>query len=89
MTNIKNLLFDLLLFGHEIEEKELIAMLGILYSKSFDDYSELEVGLFVEKSVFYFVLAKKDIDQIDKFIEYYKQLLLKDENYELITYLKL
>ena len=89
MTNIKNLLFDLLLFGHEIEEKELISMLGILYSKSFDDYSELEVGLFVEKSVFYFLSAKKDILEMDKFIEYYKQLLLKDENYELITYLKL
>ena len=87
--DIKNLLFDLLLFGHEIEEKELIAMLGILYSKSFDDYSELEVGLFVEKSVSYFVSAKKDILEMDKFIEYYKQLLLKDENYELITYLKL
>ena len=93
MIKIKNLFYDLLLFGHTVQEPQLIIMLSLLYDKSFDEqYGTVELNgcsLFVEKSVSYFLAAKKDILEIDNFIEYYKQLLLKDENYELITYLKL
>lgn len=93
MTNIKNLFHDLILFGHTVQKPQLIIMLSLLYDKSFDEqYDTVELNgcsLFVEKSVSYFLAAKKDILEIDNFIEYYKELLLKDENYELITYLKL
>lgn len=93
MTETRQLLLDLLLFGHIIEEQHLIIMLSLLYDKSFDiDYSSIELNgntLFIEKSVPYFLAAKKDIEEMDKFIEYYKQLLLKDENYELVQYLSL
>ena len=93
MKEIKNLFYDLLLFGHTISEDKLIVMLSLLYDKSFDEeYDMVELNgcsLFVEKSVSYFLAAKKDITQMDKFIEYYKELLLKDENYELVQYLSL
>ena len=93
MTQIKNLFYDLLLFGHTISEDKLTVMLSLLYDKSFDeDYDMVELNgcsLFVKKSVSYFLAAKKDIDEMDKFIEYYKELLLKDENYELVQYLSL
>ena len=93
MTNIKNLFYDLLLCGHTIQEPQLIIMLSLSYDKSFDEqYDTVELNgcsLFVEKSVSYFFAAKKDILEIDNFIDYYKELLLKDENYELISYLKL
>lgn len=93
MTETQQLLLDLLLFGHTIEEQHLIIMLSLLYDKSFDvDYSSIELNgntLFVEKSISYFLEAKKDIEEMDKFIEYYKELLLKDDNYELVQYLNL
>ena len=93
MTNIKNLFHDLLLFGHTVQEPQLIIMLSLLYDKSFDEqYDMVELNgcsLFVEKSISYFLAAKKDILEIDNFIEYYKELLLKEENYELISYLEL
>lgn len=93
MIKTQQLFLDLLLFGHTIEEQQLIIMLSLLYDKSFDiDYSSIELNgntLFVEKSVSYFLKAKEDIEEMDKFIEYYKELLLKDENYELMQYLNL
>ena len=99
MEEIKVLFWDLILLGHIINDIQLTIMLSLLYDKSFDtDYSSVELNdntLFVQKSVPYFFLAKKqldnneDITQIDLFIDLYKQLLLKDERYELLAYLKL
>ena len=93
MENIKQLFLDLLLFGHTINEQQLIIMLSLLYDKSFNDsYYNVRLNgcsLFVEKSVLFFISAKNNADKIDDFIDYYKELLIKDENYELLTYLKL
>ena len=99
MEEIKVLFWDLILLGHIINDIQLTVMLSLLHEKSFDtDYSSVELNdntLFVQKSVPYFFSAKKqldnneDITEIDLFIELYKQLLLKDERYELLAYLKL
>lgn len=100
MEEIKVLFWDLILLGHVINDMQLTTMLSLLHDKSFEDtdYSSVELNdntLFVQKSVPYFFLAKKqldnneDITQIDLFIDLYKQLLLKDEHYELLAYLKL
>ena len=93
MENTKQLFFDLILFGHTINKQQLIIMLSLLYDKSFDDsYDNVRLNgcsLFVEKSVLFFISAKKELKEIDNFIDYYKELLIKDENYELLTYLKL
>ena len=93
------LFWDLILLGHVINDIQLTTMLSLLHDKSFDtDYSSVELNdntLFVQKCVPYFFSAKKqldnneDITEIDLFIDLYKQLLLKDERYELLAYLKL
>ena len=93
MEDIGKLFMDIIIFSHTINEQQLIIMLSLLYDKSFDNsYDNVRLNgcsLFVEKSVLFFISAKKDINQIDNFIDYYKELLIKDENYELLTYLKL
>lgn len=93
MEDIRKLFMDIVIFGHTINEQQLIIMLSLLYDKSFDDnYDNVRLNgcsLFVEKSVFFFISAKKDLKKIDDFTDYYKKLLIKDENYELLNYLKL
>ena len=99
MEEIKSLFLDLLLFGHTVRKEQLIIMLSLLYDKSFDvDYSSIELNgnvLFTEKSVINFFSAKKqlengeDITDIDLFIDLYRALLIKNECYELLSYLKL
>ena len=96
LDEIKELFFDIILFGHVIKNEELISMLGILHARTFEDSCEVSCSLFVEKCLPFFVLARKeeadnneDIESIDLFIEEYKHLLLKDEKYELITILHL
>jgi hypothetical protein len=90
MREIKNLFGDILLFGHSIDKIQLAVMLSLLYDKSFtEDYDCVEINgntLFTEKCMSYF---SADIDKIDLFIDYYKTLLIKSEQYELLTYLKL
>ena len=94
LDEIKELFFDIILFGHVIKNEELISMLGILHARTFEDSCEVSCSLFVEKCLPFFVLARKEestgeIESIDLFIEEYKHLLLKDEKYELINTLDL
>ena len=95
MEEVKELIFDLLLFGHTVNEEELISMLGILNSKTFEDSSDVSNALFVEKCLPFFALAREEdrkgqsIESIDLFIDEYKRLLIKDEQYELINTLDL
>jgi hypothetical protein len=69
-------------------------MLGILHTKTFEDSCEVSCSLFVEKCLPFFVLARKEletgeIESVDLFIDEYKRLLLKDEQYETINKLSL
>jgi hypothetical protein len=95
MEEVKELIFDLLLFGHTVNEEELISMLGILNSKTFEDSSDVSNALFVEKCLPFFVSARKELDNdeeivsIDLSIDEYKRLLVKDEQYNLISILNL
>ena len=94
LEEIKELMLDLLLFGHVIKNEELISMLGILHTKTFEDSCEVSCSLFVEKCLPFFVLARKEestgeIESIDMFIDEYKRLLIKDEQYETINKLSL
>lgn len=94
IDEIQELFFDLLLFGHVIKNEELISMLGILHTKTFEDGCEVSCSLFVEKCLPFFVLARKEestgeIESIDLFIDEYKRLLIKDEQYNLLKFLSL
>lgn len=95
LDEIQDLFFDLLLFGHVIKEEELISMLGILHTKTFEDSCEVSCSLFVEKCLPFFILAceeeklKGEIESIDLFIDEYKHLLVKDEQYNLLKILNL
>lgn len=95
MEEVKELIFDLLLFGHTVNEEELISMLGILNSKTFEDSSDVSNALFVEKCLPFFLLARQELDNdeeivsIDLFIDEYKKLLIKDEQYNLLKFLSL
>ena len=94
LDEIKELFFDIILFGHVIKNEELISMLGILHARTFEDSCEVSCSLFVEKCLPFFVLARKEestgeIVSIDLFIDEYKRLLIKDEQYELINTLAL
>ena len=94
LDEIKELFFDIILFGHVIKNEELISMLGILHARTFEDSCEVSCSLFVEKCLPFFVLARKEestgeIESIDLFIDEYKRLLIKDEQYELINTLDL
>ena len=93
--SLQELFMDLVLFGHVIKNEELISMLGILHTKTFEDSCEVNCSLFVEKCLPFFVLAREESDNneeivsIDLFIDEYKQLLIKDEQYNLINILNL
>lgn len=95
LDEIQELFFDIILFGHTIKEEELISMLVILYAKTFEDSCEVSCSLFVEKCLPFFILARKEesttgeIVSIDLFIDEYKRLLIKDEQYNLINILNL
>ena len=94
LDEIKELFFDIILFGHVIKNEELISMLGILHARTFEDSCEVSCSLFVEKCLPFFVLARKEestgeIESIDLFIDEYKRLLIKDEQYSLINVLSL
>ena len=94
LDEIKELFFDIILFGHVIKNEELISMLGILHARTFEDSCEVSCSLFVEKCLPFFVLARKEestgeIESIDMFIDEYKRLLIKDEQYETINKLSL
>ena len=93
--SLQELFMELVIFGHVIKEQELISMLGILHARTFEDSCEVSCSLFVEKCLPFFVLAQKEFDNdeeivsIDLFIDEYKRLLIKDEQYELINTLDL
>ena len=92
--SLQELFMELVIFGHVIKEQELISMLGILHARTFEDSCEVSCSLFVEKCLPFFVLARKEestgeIESIDLFIDEYKLLLIKDEQYELINTLDL
>ena len=94
LDEIKELFFDIILFGHVIKNEELISMLGILHTKTFEDSCEVSCSLFVEKCLPFFILAREEestgeIESIDLFIDEYKRLLIKDEQYSLINILNL
>ncbi len=90
MEQTKDLFFFLLLAGQEIPSKTLLTMLAELSDLSGlsneNDFKTADISftrIFVEK-------ASKSIERdYDEFIEYYKSCLMKNENYELITYLEL
>jgi hypothetical protein len=91
MNNIKNLLFFILLGGKEIKEEQLLTMFAELADLSdlSDENDFVDVGLnyttiFTEKSLNMF-----QEEQYDNWIEYYKNELLKTEQYELVNYLEL
>lgn len=94
MQSLQELFMDLVIFGHVIKNEELISMLGILHARTFEDSCEVSCSLFVEKCLPFFVLARKEestgeIESIDLFLDEYKRLLIKDEQYELINTLTL
>ena len=91
MIDIINLLFFILLGGKEIKEEQLLSMFAELadLSNLSDENDFVDVGLnyttiFAEKSLNMF----KE-EQYNEWIEYYKNELLKTEQYELISYLEL
>lgn len=91
MEKIKEHFYFLILGGKEIPEEHLLLMFAELADLSglSDDSDFVDVGvnfttMFAEKGLEYFLE-----EDYDGFIEYYKQLLLKEENYELIKYLTL
>ena len=97
--DINELFFSIVLTGHLVKKKTLIKLLTLLYDVTFEeDYSVTEVNgntIFTNKCLPFFVLARKesdnneDIVSIDLFIDEYKRLLLKDEQYNLISILNL
>ena len=91
MDEIKQLLLFLLLGGNNIKEEQLIHIFTILadLSEISDSEDFKNVGLnattiFVEKSLEMFTN-----ELYDDWIEYFKQELIKIENYELIIELEL
>ena len=92
MDSLQELFMELVIFGHVIKEQELISMLGILYARTFEDSCEVSCSLFVEKCLPFFALAREEKDEIvsiDLFIDEYKRLLIKDEQYNLLKFLSL
>lgn len=91
MKQIKEHFYFLLLGGINIPEEHLLLMFAELSSLSnlSDENDFVDVGInfttiFAQKGLEFFLK-----EEYDEFIEYYKQCLLKDENYELIKYLQL
>ena len=90
MTDIKNLLLLILIGGKEIKQEQLLTMFAELADLSdLSHQNDLkDVGLnyttmFAEKSYSMF-----QMEDFDEWIQYYKNELLKTENYELINYLE-
>ena len=91
MNDLKQIMLFLLIGGKEIKTKQLINLFTILADKSEISSSEdfIDAGMntttiFVEKSLEMF---RNEL--YDDWIEYFKQELLKIENYELIIELEL
>lgn len=89
MDEIKQLLLFLLLGGNNIKEEQQVHIFTILadLSEISDSEDFKNVGLnattiFVRNSLRMF-----KNEEYDEWIEYYKGLLLKEDNYELINYL--
>jgi len=96
---VEELFFNLLLTGHVVKEETLIKMLSLLYDMTFnEEYDNVELNgntLFVEKCLPFFISARKELNDdeeivsIDLFIDEYRRLLIKDEQYELLEILDL
>ena len=91
MNDLKQIILFLLIGGKEIKTEQLINLFTILADKSEISSSEdfINVGIntttiFVEKS-----LEMLTNELFDDWIKYFKQELLKIENYELIIELEL
>ena len=91
MDEIKQLLLFLLLGGNNIKEEQQVHIFTILadLSEISDSEDFIDVGMntttiFVEKSLEMFTN-----ELYDEWIEYFKQELIKIENYELIIELEL
>ena len=91
MNDLKQIMLFLFFVGKEIKTKQLINLFTILADKSEISSSEdfIDVGMntttiFVEKSLEMFTN-----ELYDEWIEYFKQELIKIENYELIIELEL
>ena len=97
--DINELFFSIVLTGHLVKKKTLIKLLTLLYDVTFEeDYSVTEVNgntIFTNKCLPFFALAREEdrkgqpIESVDLFIDEYKRLLIKDEQYELINTLDL
>lgn len=95
MEKIKEILHFLLVGGNSIPEEHLLMIFTELADLSVlsgeNDFDEVGVNfttMFAENSLKLFLDAETDEDY-DCWIEYYKELLLKNENYELLTFLDL
>lgn len=91
MDKIKEIFMFTLIAGSEIEEEQLLHMLAMLSDLSgISEAGDFEKGelnsttIFIEKS-----LKLIKTEQYDEFIAYFKNLLLKNESYELINHLHL
>lgn len=97
--DINELFFSIVLTGHLVKKKTLIKLLTLLYDVTFEeDYGAAEVNgntIFTNKCLPFFALAREEdrkgqpIESIDLFIEEYKRLLVKDEQYNLLKFLSL
>lgn len=97
--DINELFFSIVLTGHLVKKKTLIKLLTLLYDVTFEeDYGVTEVNgntIFTNKCLPFFALARKELDNnedivsIDLFIDEYKRLLIKDEQYNLLKILNL
>ena len=97
--DINELFFSIVLTGHLVKKRTLIKLLTLLYDVTFEeDYGTTEVNgntIFTNKCLPFFVLAREEdrkgqsIESIDLFIDEYKKLLIKDEQYNLLKFLSL
>ena len=97
---IKNILLFLLLAGHELDRTNLVYTLSELADLSslsgegdFDENTLCKefssTVRFVEDSVLFFFRAKNNLEEMDNWLEYYKNELIKAEEFNLIIYLSL
>lgn len=91
MENLKNHFYTMLAGGINIPEEHLLLMFAELADLSDlngeNDFIYVGVNsttMFAQKGLEYFLE-----EDYDGFIEYYRQLLLKQENYEILNYLGL
>lgn len=97
---IKEIVLFLLVAGAELSKSNLTYTLTELADLSCisgeDDFQEntlckefSSTVIFVNTSVQFFIRAKKDEKEFDNWVEYYKQQLIENEEFSLITYLEL